>query len=382
MLLPLLLLCLLAMGDPPVDTPATPGLDREALARDVRACFDELIALDTTNSPVPVQRPTQPNGYELQVADWLHAACEREFGPDFEQDYQSHTRFGEIVFLRTDRNWAGQGVETHRVELASARAVFIARIRAGDRRRRPVLLVAHMDVAPADPERWATPPFVSTERAGYLHGRGAVDSKGPLAAHFAAFLALARNRSVLKRDIVLVATSGGEGGSGVGLDLMLQESYHAKWLGAPEFALISESGRVRLTDGQITSVGVQLAESAAENPSEDQSEDLAESDARLHPVGTTAPPPPATSPDTPLYRRIVGVMAEMAPHATVTPVVDQRISEASVLRLNGIETYGLVPLPLTDDDWNRSHGPDERVPIEALTWGAEAIYRILVGFDR
>ncbi|AXR06155.1 succinyl-diaminopimelate desuccinylase [Salinimonas sediminis] len=48
----------------------------------------------------------------------------------------------------------------------------------------PLLCFAgHTDVVPSGPaEAWQTPPFVATEKDGYLHGRGAADMKGSLAA--------------------------------------------------------------------------------------------------------------------------------------------------------------------------------------------------------
>jgi succinyl-diaminopimelate desuccinylase len=41
----------------------------------------------------------------------------------------------------------------------------------------------HTDVVPSGPEKnWQTPPFQATEKDGYIHGRGAADMKGSLAA--------------------------------------------------------------------------------------------------------------------------------------------------------------------------------------------------------
>ena len=52
----------------------------------------------------------------------------------------------------------------------------------------PVFCFAgHTDVVPSGPEGvWQTPPFVATEKDGNLHGRGAADMKGSLAAMLAA----------------------------------------------------------------------------------------------------------------------------------------------------------------------------------------------------
>lgn len=56
----------------------------------------------------------------------------------------------------------------------------------------PVLLNAHLDmVAAGDPSDWEYPPFDGVVAGGFLHGRGAMDIKGPLAiqTHAAASLA-------------------------------------------------------------------------------------------------------------------------------------------------------------------------------------------------
>ena len=44
----------------------------------------------------------------------------------------------------------------------------------------------------------------------------------------------------------------------------------------------------------------------------------------------------------------------------------------------GIPTYGILPLPLEMEDELRMHGNDERVPIPALGWAAEYVYRVLL----
>lgn len=46
----------------------------------------------------------------------------------------------------------------------------------------PVMLSSHLDVVdPGDPADWEHPPYGGTIADGYLHGRGAMDIKGPLA---------------------------------------------------------------------------------------------------------------------------------------------------------------------------------------------------------
>ena len=56
----------------------------------------------------------------------------------------------------------------------------------------PVLLNSHLDVVAAgEPEEWEHPPFGAVVEDGFLHGRGAMDIKGPLALQTHAAAALA-----------------------------------------------------------------------------------------------------------------------------------------------------------------------------------------------
>lgn len=45
---------------------------------------------------------------------------------------------------------------------------------------RPLVLMAHYDVVPAPAEQWERDPFAGVIEDGFVHGRGALDDKGPL----------------------------------------------------------------------------------------------------------------------------------------------------------------------------------------------------------
>src|SRR5919206_1988578 len=53
---------------------------------------------------------------------------------------------------------------------------LVARLR-GTGAKKPVLLLAHIDVVEARREDWSTDPFKLTEADGYLYGRGTTDDK-------------------------------------------------------------------------------------------------------------------------------------------------------------------------------------------------------------
>jgi len=48
----------------------------------------------------------------------------------------------------------------------------------------------------------------------------------------------------------------------------------------------------------------------------------------------------------------------------------------------GIQTYGFTPMKMPPglDYWKLAHGPDERIPVEALDFGVEALYQLLQRF--
>ena len=83
--------------------------------------------------------------------------------------------------------------------------------RRGD--ARPLLcFVGHTDVVPTGPiEKWASDPFVPTERGGKLFGRGAADMKTSIAAFVVAVEGFLARHSSPRGSIALLITSDEEG---------------------------------------------------------------------------------------------------------------------------------------------------------------------------
>jgi acetylornithine deacetylase/succinyl-diaminopimelate desuccinylase-like protein len=88
-----------------------------------------------------------------------------------------------------------------------------------------------------------------------------------------------------------------------------------------------------------------------------------------------APPPSPVG--TALFRAMETEARAMAPGATVVPFMSTGATDGAALRAIGIPTYGILPLPLELTDELRMHGDDERVPVPALGWAAEYLYRVL-----
>ncbi|MBI5594544.1 MAG: M20/M25/M40 family metallo-hydrolase [Elusimicrobia bacterium] len=186
------------------------------MRRETRGLLKDLVAFDTSNPP----------GGELPAALYLKGALE-----------------------------AG-GVKAGVFTSTGSRASLIARVK-GSGRKRPLLLMCHTDVVPADAKGWTTPPFVPTEKEGYLYGRGTEDIKSMCAAQAAVLLRLARERTRLDRDVVFFAEADEETGAAVRHIDWLTKNHGAE-LDA-EFA-VNEGGNTLWEGGRPSEMLIQAAE--------------------------------------------------------------------------------------------------------------------------
>lgn len=95
------------------------------------------------------------------------------------------------------------GVAVERKPIAPGRDNVIARYES-PRDRRTLLFDVHQDTVPVD--GMTIPPFSPEVREGRLHGRGAVDIKGGMAAMLAAFARLVRERPADSASVVMACT--------------------------------------------------------------------------------------------------------------------------------------------------------------------------------
>lgn len=79
---------------------------------------------------------------------------------------------------------------------------LIFRLR-GKSSEKPVVLMAHFDVVPAPPEGWDRDPFSGAVEGGFIHGRGALDTKGTLCAQMEALEVLLSEGFSPKEDLCL-----------------------------------------------------------------------------------------------------------------------------------------------------------------------------------
>jgi len=144
----------------------------ETLTQRARRYLGDLIRLDSTYPP----------GNETRVAKYLKQVADAE------------------------------GIESELLGDNPDRLNFVARLR-GSGSQRPLLLMAHSDVVPADPSLWSVPPYSGAIRDGFIYGRGAEDDKSLLAAEMAILVDLKRRGLKLQRDVIVLSESDEETGS-------------------------------------------------------------------------------------------------------------------------------------------------------------------------
>ena len=184
-----------------------------------RAIFKELIEINTTDSVGSTTKAADAMAARLKAAGFTDVQV---LGPD--------PRKGNLVL-----RWRGT---------SSAGA------------RRPLLLLAHLDVVEAKREDWSFDPFVFLEKDGYFYGRGTSDDKAMAAQFVANLIRLKEEGYTPDRDLILALTADEEGGNFNGVDWLLTN--HRDLIDA-EFA-INEGGGGNMRKGKYLTNEVQASE--------------------------------------------------------------------------------------------------------------------------
>ena len=181
--------------------------DFVAAHREVVARLKEFVQLDTTNPP----------GNEIRGAEFLKTILERE------------------------------GIPAEILAREPARGNVIARLK-GSGRKKPLLLMGHLDTVGIEREKWTVDPLAAVEKDGFLYGRGASDDKCMTTVCLEVFLLLKRLNLPLDRDVIFAGMADEESNGLYGIRFLVEKHWDKI---ACEFALneggniVEEGGRVR-----------------------------------------------------------------------------------------------------------------------------------------
>ncbi|HET6681435.1 MAG TPA: M20/M25/M40 family metallo-hydrolase [Gemmatimonadaceae bacterium] len=83
---------------------------------------------------------------------------------------------------------------------------------------------------------------------------------------------------------------------------------------------------------------------------------------------------PASDFDSPMFRAIAESARALNPDLAVVPYLSTGATDSARLRQLGMQAFGVLPFPMNQDDEDRMHGNDERVPLASLAFGTRLIY--------
>ena len=136
---------------------------------------------------------------------------------------------------------------------------LIATLHGSDTSKKPILLLAHIDVVEAKAEDWERDPFTLTEEDGYFYARGAIDDKAMASIWVDAFIRFKQEGYVPSQTLKIALTCGEEG---------KHERVAAAWLVEEHRELVDAAfvlnegagGRINSETGEYSFNGVQAGE--------------------------------------------------------------------------------------------------------------------------
>jgi acetylornithine deacetylase len=190
----------------------------------------ELIALPSVNPAfLP---PRHPHAGEKRIADFLATVAARA------------------------------GLEIEFQNVLPGRANLIARLRPDGNIRRTILLAPHLDTVVAEESQ-----FIPRRKNGRLHGRGACDTKGSVAAMLTALCELAESKNRPREtEIIFAGLIDEEHAQAGSRALVGQASRLSSYIGAPDrrdacptLAIVGEPTRLQVVTAHKGSLWLQLA---------------------------------------------------------------------------------------------------------------------------
>ncbi len=132
----------------------------------------------------------------------------------------------------------------------------VARLRGRPSGKKPILLMAHLDVVDARREDWSFEPYQFRELEGYYYGRGTSDNKAGASVLIANFVRLKKEGYQPDRDLIMVLTADEET-SGDAIKWLVQQR---RDLVDAEYALNTDAGGGAYQNGKPLAFAVQASE--------------------------------------------------------------------------------------------------------------------------
>lgn len=147
------------------------------------------------------------------------------------------------------------GIETQVLGPDPRKGNLVARYR-GTGARKPLVLLAHLDVVEARREDWSVDPFKFLEKDGFYYGRGTLDDKAQASIWVANLIRMKQENYEPDRDIILALTADEEGGKFNGVEWLIRT--HRELVDGA--FVLNEGGGGLMRKGMRIQNGVQASE--------------------------------------------------------------------------------------------------------------------------
>jgi acetylornithine deacetylase/succinyl-diaminopimelate desuccinylase-like protein len=91
---------------------------------------------------------------------------------------------------------------------------------------------------------------------------------------------------------------------------------------------------------------------------------------------------PASSFESAMFAAIADAARALDPGLVVVPYLSTGATDSARLRQLGMQAFGVLPFPMDQDDEDRMHGNDERIPLASLHFGTRLIYGAIYNVTR
>ena len=147
------------------------------------------------------------------------------------------------------------GIPAQILSLDADRPNVVARLK-GNGKKRPLLMMGHIDTVTVDASKWKFGPFSAERAGGHIYGRGTIDDKDNLTAALVTILTLKKMNVPLDRDVIFLAESGEEGNSRIGIGFMAAQH----WPEIDAEYCLAEGGDGIRENGQMKYVEIETTE--------------------------------------------------------------------------------------------------------------------------
>jgi carboxypeptidase PM20D1 len=83
---------------------------------------------------------------------------------------------------------------------------------------------------------------------------------------------------------------------------------------------------------------------------------------------------PASDFTSPMFTAIAETVKSLAPAMVTVPYMSTGATDSARLRRLGMQAFGVLPFPMNQNDEDRMHGNDERIPLASLDFGTRLIF--------